>query len=327
MQKTSLTLTPWSKAELAQKSHSLGKVAVVMGGNSAERAVSLKSGAAVHQALTSAGVDAFTIDLFGEHGDLNPLAQLTAQPIDLAFLILHGRGGEDGVVQGALELLGIPYTGSGVAGSAFAMDKLRSKQLFCDSALATPPYARLRSVEQLAAVADELGFPMMVKAAHEGSSIGMYKVDDPAALQNAYRAAAEVDSCVIAEKWMRGGEYTVAILGDVVLPVIKLETPHDFYDYDAKYQANDTRYLFDHGLNDEEQLHVEQLSLEAFKVLGCKGWGRADLMQDESGTFRLLEVNTAPGMTDHSLVPMAAAEAGLSFEQLVVTIALLGRGA
>lgn len=312
--------------ELGERAKSLGKVAVIMGGNSAERPVSLKSGAAVLAALLKAGVDAFKIDLFGEKGDLNPIAQLQAQTIDIAFIILHGRGGEDGVIQGVLETLAIPYTGSGVAASAFAMDKLRSKQLFNANGLATPEFRVLTGEASLSQVADELGYPMMVKAAHEGSSIGMYKVANITELQQAFTQASIFDASIIAEKWMKGAEYTVAVLADNTLPIIKLETPHDFYDYNAKYEADDTRYLFDHSLSEQGVAEIEQLSLAAFRVLGCEGWGRVDLMQDENGNIQLLEVNTAPGMTDHSLVPMAAEEAGLSFEALVVEIAMLAKG-
>ncbi|MCP8689575.1 D-alanine--D-alanine ligase [Marinobacterium sedimentorum] len=304
----------------AAEAADLGRVAVIMGGNSAERAVSLKSGAAVLSALGRAGVDAFGIDLYGESQDLCPVSQLQAQPIDRAFLILHGRGGEDGVIQGVLEMLGIAYTGSGVEASALGMDKLRSKQLFVGAGLPTAPFAVLSSVEMLDEAERCLGYPVMVKPAHEGSSLGMSKVRDRTQFESALGEALRYDRSVIAEQWLTGAEFTVAVLDGVALPVIRLETPHEFYDYDAKYQANDTRYLFEHGLDDTQSEALATLACEAFAVIGCRGWGRIDVMQDAEGQFHLLEVNTAPGMTDHSLVPMAAQRAGISFEELVVRI-------
>lgn len=299
---------------------SFGRVGVLMGGRSAERSISLKSGAAVLTALRNAGVDAFGLDLCGPDGDLNPVAQLQAEPMDRAFIALHGPGGEDGTVQGALEMLGIPYTGSGVLASALGMDKLRSKQLWSSLDLPTPAYARLDRETDPEAVGQALGFPLMIKPAHEGSSIGMSKVQQPAELAAAYQAAAEFDALVLAERWITGREFTIAILDDQALPVICLETPHQFYDFQAKYQSNDTSYHFDTGLSDEQTRALQALSVQAFTALGCEGWGRVDVMQDEAGDFWLLEVNTIPGMTDHSLVPMAAKQAGLSFEQLVLHI-------
>ncbi|MDF2181542.1 D-alanine--D-alanine ligase [Neptuniibacter sp. CAU 1671] len=298
----------------------LGRVAVIYGGTSSERAVSLKSGAAVLSALERAGVDAFGLDLGGEAGSLAPLAQLQAAEFDRAFLILHGAGGEDGVLQGVMELLGKPYTGSGVAASAIGMDKLRTKQIWRGAGLPTPPFAVLTEETDFEAVAAELGVKMIVKPAHEGSSIGMSVAVDAAGLEAAFSTAAGFDRLVIAERWMSGAEFTVGILQGQALPVIKLETSHDFYDYDAKYLANDTRYRFDHGLTPEQALELKQLAEQAFAVIGCRGWGRVDVMQDEQGNFQLLEINTAPGMTDHSLLPMAAADAGISFEELVVKI-------
>nr|WP_067298767.1 D-alanine--D-alanine ligase [Marinobacterium profundum] len=305
-----------SAAEAAE----LGRVAVIMGGNSAERAVSLKSGAAVLAALGRAGVDAFGIDLYGESQDFCPVTQLQAQPIDRAFLILHGRGGEDGVIQGVLEMLGIAYTGSGVEASALGMDKLRSKQLFVGAGLPTAPFAVLSSAQMLDEAESRLGYPVMVKPAHEGSSLGMSKVRDRAQFESALGEALRYDNSVIAEQWLTGAEFTVAVLEGAALPVIRLETPHEFYDYDAKYQANDTRYLFEHGLDEVQSKALAALACEAFAVIGCRGWGRIDVMQDAAGQFHLLEVNTAPGMTDHSLVPMAAQRAGICFEELVVRI-------
>ena len=295
-----------------------GRVAVIMGGASAEREISLRSGAEVLKGLLAAGVDAFSIDLGGE--GQNPIAQLATAEFDRAFLILHGRGGEDGTIQGVLEMMGKPYTGSGVAASALGMDKLRCKQLWQGAGLPTPSFAVLDDGTDLADVEARLGYPMMVKPAHEGSSIGMSKVRNRAELQAAYRSALEYDRCVLAEQWVNGPEFTVALLAGEALPVIRLETPHDFYDYDAKYQAGDTHYHFNTGLSAEQTATLQELALTAFNAAGCRGWGRIDAMMDANGCFQLLEVNTAPGMTDHSLVPMAARETGVSFEQLVVRI-------
>ena len=303
-----------------QQSRIFGRVAVIYGGNSAERAVSLNSGRAVCNALTVAGVDAFLLDLYGPTGALNPVEQLQQEKIDSAFLVLHGRIGEDGVIQGLLEMMKIPYTGSRVAASALGMDKLRSKQLFVGAGLSTPPFRVLRSESDLSSCAAELGFPLMIKPAHEGSSIGMHKVDNASDLRAAWEDACSYDQSVIAEKWITGAEFTVAVLNNHALPAIRLETPHDFYDYDAKYEANDTRYLFDDTLSPEKDNELLRLSEQAFIAIGCKSWGRVDVMQDKEGQFYLLEVNTTPGMTDHSLVPMAAKQAGISFEQLVIEI-------
>ncbi len=299
---------------------SFGRVAVVYGGNSSEREVSLKSGAAVLAGLQRAGVDAFGIDLYGESADLEPLRQMQEEDFDRAFLILHGPGGEDGTLQGALEILGKPYTGSGVAASAIGMDKLRTKQLWLGADLPTPPFAVCDQQSDLDAVVERLGSPMIVKPAHEGSSIGMSKVRSSVELAAALKTAERYDRTVIVERWMSGDEYTVAVLDGVALPPILLVTNHDFYDFDAKYLANDTEYKFDHGLSPEQDKALRCLAEKAFSAVGCKGWGRVDVMQDENGEFQLLEVNTAPGMTDHSLVPMAARQQGISFEQLVVEI-------
>jgi len=295
-----------------------GRVAVVMGGTSAEREVSLRSGAQVLKGLLEAGVDAFAIDLGAEGA--NPLQQLLHAEFDRAFLIVHGPGGEDGLLQAALEMLGKPYTGSGVASSAIGMDKLRTKQVWIGAGLPTPKFAVLNDHSDLAAVAQALGFPMMIKPAHEGSSIGMSRVTSAEELRLAYAEAARYDSSVIAEQWISGPEFTVAVLNGEALPVIRLETPHAFYDFNAKYQANDTRYEFDTGLSEERVKQMQQLVVDAFDALGCCGWGRVDLMLDSNGQFQLLEVNTAPGMTDHSLVPMAAKRQGMSFSELVVEI-------
>lgn len=299
----------------------LGRVAVIYGGNSSERPVSLKSGAAVLAALTRAGVDAFGIDLYGESGEEKPLEQLQRESFDRAFLILHGPIGEDGTLQGALEMLNKPYTGSAVAASAIGMDKLRTKLIWLGHNLPTPPFAVLSEGQDLSEVVQRLGVPMIVKPAHEGSSIGMSKVHDESELAGALATAAGFDRSVIAESWMNGGEYTVAILDGKALPPIQLVTDHEFYDFDAKYVADDTQYRFDHDLSAEQESELKKLAEQAFHTIGCRGWGRVDVMRDSQGAFQLLEVNTAPGMTDHSLVPMAAKEQGISFEELVVVIA------
>lgn len=289
------------------------RVAVLMGGEASEREVSLKSGGAVLQGLLQAGVVAEPFDPAERRID-----QL--QRYDRAFIALHGQGGEDGVVQGVLESLKIPYTGSGVMASALAMDKLRSKQLWQGVGLPTPAFERLHEACDFEQVVERLGLPLMVKPVCEGSSIGMAKVESAAKLQQAWREAAQFAGAVIAEQWIEGAEYTIAILDGEALPVIRLQTPHGFYDFEAKYRANDTQYLCPCGLEAEQEQQLQQLSLQAFDALGCRGWGRVDLMLDGAGNPWLLEVNTVPGMTDHSLVPMAAAASGLSFSQLVLKI-------
>jgi len=292
-----------------------GRVAVLFGGKSAEREVSLKSGNAVLSALQAGGVDAFGIDV----GD-DFLQRLNSEKIDRAFIVLHGRGGEDGSMQGLLECAGIPYTGSGILASALAMDKLRTKQVWHSLGLPTPRHAVLTSQADCEAAAAELGFPLIVKPAHEGSSIGMAKADSLQQLQDAWQGAQSYDSEALVEQWIQGAEFTVAVLDGQALPPIRLRTPHTFYDYEAKYQANDTQYLCPCGLPPEQEAQLKALSLRAFEAVGCKGWGRVDVMQDEQGNFYLLEVNTVPGMTDHSLVPMAAKATGLSFGDLVLAI-------
>mgnify|MGYP002712517792 FL=1 len=292
-----------------------GRVAVLFGGKSAERPVSLKSGAAVLAALQEAGVDAFGIDV----GD-DLLQRLSSEKIDRAFIVLHGRGGEDGTMQGLLECAGIPYTGSGVLASALAMDKLRTKQVWQSLGLPTPRHAVLASVADCEKAAGELGFPLIVKPAHEGSSIGMAKVDSVAALVEAWQSAAQFDSQVLVEQWIKGPEFTVAVLRGEVLPPIGLGTPHSFYDYDAKYLANDTQYRIPCGLSAEKEAELKALTARACEAVGTQGWARVDVMQDADGRFWLLEVNTVPGMTDHSLVPMAAKAVGLEFTDLVQAI-------
>ena len=292
-----------------------GRVAVLYGGKSAEREVSLKSGNAVLSALQAGGVDAFGIDV----GD-DFLQRLAREKIDRAFIVLHGRGGEDGSMQGLLECAGIPYTGSGILASALAMDKLRTKQVWHSLGLPTPRHAVLTSQADCEAAAAELGFPLIVKPAHEGSSIGMAKVDSVEALIAAWQDAARYDSQVLVEQWIAGPEYTIAVLRGEVLPPIGLGTPHTFYDYDAKYLADDTQYRIPCGLSAEKEAELKDLTARACEAVGTQGWARADVMQDASGQFWLLEVNTVPGMTDHSLVPMAARAAGLDFQQLVLAI-------
>ncbi|KAB7623858.1 D-alanine--D-alanine ligase [Alkalilimnicola sp. S0819] len=288
----------------------LGRVAVLLGGWSAERPVSLKSGAAVLAALQRRGVAAEAVDP-AEQG-LEVL-----RDFDRAFIALHGRGGEDGVIQGALEALGIPYTGSGVLASAVAMDKHRTKLLWLGCGdLPTPVHARLDATTDWDALVARLGVPLMVKPAREGSSIGMSKVMDAPELCRAWREAARFDAEVIAERWIEGGEYTVAVLDGEALPVIRLETPRSFYDYDAKYSANDTQYHCPCGLSAAEEQAMQALALRAFEAVGGQGWGRVDVMREADGRLWLLEVNTVPGMTDHSLVPMAARQAGMDFDEL-----------
>jgi len=286
-----------------------------MGGKSAEREISLKSGAMVLNALKKSGVDAHAFD--PRDSGLEALKQ---QGYARAFIALHGRFGEDGTVQGALEYLGIPYTGSGVMASALAMDKWRTKLLWHAAGLPTPAYQLMDARTDPAVLAARLGLPLMVKPAREGSSIGMSKVTSVEKIAPAYELAAGYDDVVIAERFIEGMELTAAILGDEPLPLIRLETPREFYDYQAKYFADDTRYICPCGLPADQERALQQTALEAFRVLGCSGWGRVDLMLDRDGNPQLLEVNTIPGMTDHSLVPMAARAKGISFESLAVRI-------
>lgn len=292
-----------------------GKVAVLMGGQSAEREVSLKSGSAVLNALTSKKINAHGIDV-----GHNILSVLASGHFDRVFIALHGRGGEDGTIQGALEILGLPYTGSGVMASALAMDKLRTKYTWLGQGLSTPGYCTLTDDTDFAAVVAQYGLPLMIKPAHEGSSIGMSKVSQADQLQGAYQKAAKYDSEVFAEQWITGKEYTVAILGDTALPVIRLETPNDFYDYDAKYVADTTGYHIPCGLDDAKEQELQALALKAFKGVGAYGWGRVDVICDDKAKPYLIELNTIPGLTDHSLVPMAAKAAGIGFEDLIVHI-------
>lgn len=294
--------------------NNFGKVAVLLGGTSAERDVSLNSGGRVLAALLGQGVDAHPFDPAEQ-----PLDALKGY--DRAFIALHGRHGEDGTIQGALELMHIPYTGSGVMASALGMDKFRTKLMWQAAGLPIPDYAILDANSDFAEVEEELGFPIFVKPAHEGSSIGISKVKARDTLYRAYAEAAKYDSLVIAEKGVMGGEYTVGIIGCgadmVALPIIKIEPTTEFYDYEAKYNRDDTRYLCPCGLSAAKEEEIRQGALEAFRILGGRGWGRVDFLMDEAGNHYFLEVNTAPGMTDHSLVPMAARVAGMEYPELV----------
>jgi D-alanine-D-alanine ligase len=297
----------------------LGRVGVLLGGTSSEREISLQSGAAVVAALEEAGIEHVAIDV-GAHA----IADIQAAKIDRAFLALHGAGGEDGRIQAVLEYLNIPFTGSGVQASALAMDKLRTKQLWRGVNLSTPDFAVLNAANDWENVLADLGGEVMVKPAHEGSSIGMARVQTAQELADAFQNAAKYDGSVIAERLIVGSEFTVAILDGEALPPIKLETDHTFYDFNAKYIANDTRYICPCGLDAEKEAELKQLALAAFDAVGCEGWGRVDVMADKFMNFYLLEVNTLPGMTSHSLVPMAAKAHGLSFSELVLTILRAG---
>ncbi len=293
-----------------------GKVAVLFGGTSAEREVSLKSGRAVLEALQRQGVDAHGVDVV----DNTILGTLRSGGFARVFIVLHGRGGEDGVIQGALETLGLPYTGSGVLGSALGMDKVRTKQIWQAAGLPTPKFLVLEDEADLGRVEVELGFPVMIKPAHEGSSIGMSKVERAEDLPAAWAAAMQYDRAVLAERWIAGREYTASMLGEQALPLIRLETSHAFYDYQAKYFADDTRYHCPCGLSEAEESQLRALAQRAFRAVAASGWGRVDFMCDRNGQPYLIEVNTVPGMTDHSLVPMAARAAGIDFDALVLRI-------
>jgi D-alanine-D-alanine ligase len=298
-------------------SSKFGKVAVMFGGTSAEREVSLKSGAAVLKALQAQGIDAHAFDPKDQ-----PLSALETQAFDRVFIVLHGRGGEDGTMQGALQLHDMPYTGSGVLGSALAMDKIRCKFLFSAHGLPTAPFRVAQKGDDIdyAAMLAELNGKVMVKPANEGSSIGMSAATTAAELEQALALAFEYDDAVLVEQWINGREFTVSMLDGQALPVIEMRTPRAFYDYEAKYQSNSTEYLCPAPISAEQTASLQQSAMAAFKAVGASGWGRVDAMLDSDGEFRLLEVNTVPGMTEKSLVPMAARAAGYSFEQLVARI-------
>jgi D-alanine-D-alanine ligase len=292
-----------------------GKVAVLYGGRSAEREVSLKSGAAVLAALQRSGVDAHGFD-----PSVQDLHTLLDEGYQNVFIALHGRYGEDGTVQGALELMGIPYSGSGVLASALAMDKWRTKLVWQAAGLPIPAYELLSAESDFAAVAARLGLPLFVKPANEGSSVGITKVKQASDLQAAYEEAAKHDKLVIVESFVGGGEYTAAIVDGKALPIIKIEPANEFYDYEAKYLRDDTRYLCPCGLAPEQESAMQHLAQQAFALIGGEGWGRVDFLTDVEGNPYLLEINTSPGMTDHSLVPMAARKSGMTFEQLVLRV-------
>jgi len=300
------------KALVMNNPKQFGRVAVMMGGSAAERAVSLKSGAAVYEALKCQGVDALALDVTG-----SPIEALAGLKIDRVFNIIHGRGGEDGVLQGVLEVMGIPYTGSGVMASALTMDKLRTKLCWQGYGLVTPKWRLLEDEADLDGCIEKLGFPVIVKPAQEGSSIGMSKAGNRDELQKALIVAEKYRCDVYAEAWVSGKEYTVAVLDGVALPVIRLETPNAFYDFEAKYQATTTQYHCPCGLSQDQEQALKALAVTACKVVGVKGWGRVDVFIDDLGQYQLIEVNTVPGMTDHSLVPMAARQAGIDFNELV----------
>lgn len=300
---------------MSAEHESFGKVAVLMGGTSAEREVSLMSGRAVLAALQSAGVDAHAFD----PAERNPVL-LRDGGFGRAFIVLHGRGGEDGTIQGLLEVLGIPYTGSGVMASALSMDKWRTKMIWAANGLPTPRYAILDADSDWAAIEADLGLPIFVKPVHEGSSMGATKVCEPGRLREAWALAAGYDRMVIAEAFISGAELTAPFLDGQALPLIRIEAPDGNYDYQHKYFSDDTRYLCPCGLPPEREAELQAMVMKSAQVLGCRGWGRADLMIDEQGQPYLLEMNTAPGMTGHSLVPMAARVAGLDFTQLCLAI-------
>ncbi len=296
----------------------------MFGGRSAEREISLKSGAAVLAALQKNGVDAHAFD-----PAQRPLQQLLEENFQRVFIALHGRYGEDGTVQGALELMNLPYTGSGVLASALAMDKWRTKLVWQAAGLPIPAYEMVTASSDWLEVAKKLGLPLFVKPANEGSSVGISKVKKVQEFRAAYDEAVKHDSLVMAESFMGGGEYTVAILGERALPVIKIEPANEFYDYEAKYLRDDTRYLCPAGLPPAVETEMQQLALQSFALVGGRGWGRVDFLRSTEGKPYLLEINTSPGMTDHSLVPMAARHVGIGFEQLVLQIlqlAQVGRG-
>jgi len=297
------------------KARKFGKVAVLMGGISAEREVSLTSGAAVLKALQACDVDAHKVDANPDN-----IGLLSADGFDRAFIVLHGRWGEDGVVQGALQAINMPYTGSGVLGCALAMDKVRSKQVWQALNLPTAKYRVLRSKADLDGLIDELGLPLFLKPACEGSSVGISKVSSIEQLTPAWQKAADIGDDVLAEEFISGAELTVSILDGRALPTVRMETDNEFYDYQAKYQSDDTRYFCPAGLSDELETQIQTLALTAYDALACDGWGRVDFILNADGQPMLLEANTVPGMTNHSLVPMAAAAAGIEFEQLVMSI-------
>jgi D-alanine-D-alanine ligase len=297
------------------RNQDFGKVAVLLGGRSAERAISLRSGHAVLDALLRQGVDAHPFDPSEQH-----MEQLLQQGFNRAHIALHGRYGEDGTVQGALELMGIPYTGSGVMASALAMDKWRTKLLWEAAGITTPHHILINEQSDFAKVAQEVGLPLIVKPGREGSTIGLSKVEDVNDLPVACGLAAQHDVMVLAEQFIEGTELTAAILGDVALPLVRIEVESGLYDYEAKYLSDRTRYFCPSGVTNGQEQSIQAQALRAHRVLGCEGWSRVDVILDKSGRPYFLEINTSPGMTDHSLVPMAAKASGISFDDLVLRI-------
>lgn len=292
-----------------------GKVAVLLGGRSAEREISLQSGQAVLDALQRSGIDAHPFDPAEK-----PLSALLDEHFDRAHIALHGRFGEDGTVQGALELMGIPYTGSGVMASALAMDKWRTKLLWQAVGVSSPRCMLLTEQSDFEQVAQTLALPLIIKPAREGSTIGLSKIYQTQDIAQAYRLAAKHDDLVLAEEYIEGTELTAAILGDRPLPLVRIEVSGDLYDYQAKYFSDETRYYCPCGLPEEQERAVQEQALLAYQTLGCEGWGRVDLILSQTGGFYFLEANTSPGMTNHSLVPMAARTAGMEFDELVLKI-------
>lgn len=293
------------------------KVAVLFGGTSAEREVSLKSGNAVLKALVAKGVDAHAIDT-----KYYSIMQLKNDGFTKAFIALHGRGGEDGVTQAILTYQNIPYTGSDVLSSALTMDKLKTKQIWqaCNLPIANYIMVDKNHAYSISEIVNQLGLPLFVKPSHEGSSVGMSRVNETKELQQALEHAFQYDNSVMVESFLAGAEYTVAIVGDEVLPSIRIKPSTSFYDYNAKYLSDETQYFCPSGLDEEQEAALRSLALKAYQAVGCRGWGRVDVMFDDIGNPYLLEVNTAPGMTNHSLVPMAAKQYGWSFDDLVYRI-------
>lgn len=309
-------LKAWSEPRRAQRAEDFGKVAVLLGGDSTEREISLLSGNAVLAALTRRAVNAYPFDP-GER----PVQELVSEGFDRAWIALHGPGGEDGVMQGALEWLGIPYTGSGVLACALTMDKLKTKRVVMGAGLAAPEYAVLAGPADFPQALAAIGLPMIVKPASQGSSVGITKVKTSADLAQAFETARSVDPVVFAERFVAGGEFTVGVLSDVALPSIRIEPATEFYNYEAKYFRNDTQYHCPSGLDQRHEAELQAAALECFRVTDCRGWGRVDFMREAAtGKFYFIEINTTPGMTDHSLVPMAARAAGITFDDLLLQI-------
>lgn len=301
---------------MVKKPHAeFGKVAVMFGGTSNERSVSLISGAAVLAALQNCGVDAYKFD-----PSEKPLQALKDENFDRVFIILHGKFGEDGTVQGALEAIQMPYTGCGVMASAIGMDKWRTKLVWQGAGLPSPKFYLLNDDSDFDQIERDLGLPLFIKPACEGSSVGVIKVKTAGSLKDAFDEVKKIDSLIIAEKFIGGGEYTCAILGERALPSIRIIPKTEYYDFEAKYNRDDTEYLCPSDLSESEEIKIRELALQAFKIIGGCGWGRVDFLKDTDGSLYLLEINTAPGMTSHSLVPMAAKQIGLSFDELCVEI-------